>query len=53
MKSTSSEAHLSNLLAMRQTNFSDSMTRAENEDGAFTANRHFPDAQWFCLAINV
>ena len=23
--------------------------RAENEDGAFTANRHFPDAQWFCF----
>src|SRR5258707_3108119 len=23
--------------------------RAENEDGPFTANRHFPDAQWFCF----
>src|SRR4029079_14208088 len=22
-------------------------TRAENEDGPFTANRYFPDAQWF------
>src|SRR4029077_10540615 len=23
--------------------------RAENEDGALTTNRHFPDTQWFCL----
>ena len=51
MKSTSSDAHaLSDLLRHAPDKFLRlDDARAENEDGAFTANRDFADAQWFCF----
>ena len=43
-------ARLSNLLRHAPDKFLRlNDARAENEDGALTANRHFPDTQWFCF----
>jgi len=51
MKSTFSEAHASAIfLAMRRTNFSDSMTHGPRmKTGRLPPIDTFPDAQWFCF----
>jgi hypothetical protein len=55
MKSTSSEAHASAIfLAMRQTNFSDSMTHGPRmKTGRLPPIDTFPTRNGFVLAMNV